>query len=230
MRYNKYDFNSSVVANHKMFKKLLLTPLLFCYWFYKANATIDSTYNSLQKDTISNFSKEKYISLLLVTPELSIYFKGFGVKYSGLFPLKKFPRTAIGFSFFIERIEPNKNFKLAGNITEVKVGYNTPGISLIHRFNKYFCIQGGLSILTGKEEIKRYYYEATSPNPWNPTYVIKYKREANNITGFDFEQNIYYLPLKKDGFVLGVGVFERGIDSSIYDFDLGGKFSFGIHF
>jgi hypothetical protein len=174
---------------------------------------------------------KRYMNILVANGQVAINTMGVGVKYCGAWQLKKYPRLRIGPSVFYERIQFRKGIKLPRDVTEINISFTTPGLNIQMRVNKILSAQIGLSLLLGSEKITKMYYENTNPNPFGtPILELRQKTTAEGISGFQFEQNLLFLPDKTTGITFGLGLFERTISSSFYETDFGAKIYLGFYF
>jgi hypothetical protein len=158
-------------------------------------------------------SSQKWINLITFSKRYGLHATGWAIQYYG-YILQNDSKWIIPCYFGLENFDLNSEYISQYDSQSVNMSYYLVGISPFRRLNDYIFLNLGLQLILGTEDLIDYY---------------GYKR-THSIFGVTPSQGIYIIPKSDFGLTIGLGVYEKILNSEVYKNDLGIKMEIGVKF
>ncbi len=191
--------------------QVLIFSLSFVLFLPQLDAQNDA-YVSNDKPT-TNLSH----SSVMVFGELSTKIAGGAVKFCSSNPIDRSPQFSVGPSVFVERLIFQKYLE-EKNMKAARITLLSPGVNAKYHLNNSCYVQVDLTLIAGIETRIR-----IIPRPSG-----RMDDDPRALSGLQLEQSFFCKTQGKKGVLVGVGIFERIMDSDVYHSDFGAKVYIGF--
>ncbi|MDD4713085.1 MAG: hypothetical protein WC108_04835 [Bacteroidales bacterium] len=156
---------------------------------------------------------EKWINLITFSKRYGVHATGWAIQYYG-YVLQNGSKWIIPCYLGLENFDLNSEYISQFDYQSVNMNYYLVGISPFRKLNDHLYLNLGLQLIIGSEDLKDYDgYQST-----------------HSIFGVAPSQGIYIIPKSNFGITIGLGFYEKFLNSEVYKNDLGIKVEIGVKF
>jgi hypothetical protein len=155
----------------------------------------------------------QWINLITFSNRNGVHAKGWSIQYIG-YNLKNTSNWSIPLFIGLERFQIYPDYFSQFNYYSAEMSYFLAGINPFYRINDYLFINLGINLIIGEEKLTRFYGQENS----------------RTFFGITTSQGIYLVPGSEVGITVGIGIYERILNSEVYKNDLGLNLEIGIKF
>ncbi|MGI6756523.1 MAG: hypothetical protein ACOX32_01225 [Bacteroidaceae bacterium] len=162
---------------------------------------------------------DKWINLITYSQNYGMNADSWSLQYYRFF-LRDISRWSFPVTFAIERFTIHPDYFAQFNYRSASMSYYSIGINPFYRLKDNLILKDnlfiniGANIIIGEEKLTTF------------SGVESY----NIFFGLAPSQGIYFIPKSKIGITLGLGVYEKLLNSKVYNNDIGVKLEIGIKF
>lgn len=158
-------------------------------------------------------SSQKWINLITYSKRYGVNATGWAIQYYG-YILQNGSKWIIPCYFGLENFDLNSEYISQFDYQSVNMSYYLVGISPFKKLNDHLYLNLGFQLILGTEDlIDNYGYQST-----------------HSIFGIAPSQGLYFIPKSAFGITIGLGIYEKIINSEVYKNDLGIKIEIGVKF
>lgn len=155
----------------------------------------------------------QWINLITFSNRNGVHARGWSIQYIG-YNLKNTTSWSIPLFIGLERFQIYPEYFSQFNYRSVNMSYFLAGISPFYKINDWLFINIGLNLIFGQEELSNFHGQESS----------------RSFFGITASQGIYFVPKSRFGITLGIGIYEKTLNSEVYKNDLGLNLEIGIKF
>jgi len=156
---------------------------------------------------------QKWINLITYSQRYGIHASGWAIQYYG-YILHNGSKWIIPCYFGLENFDFNSEYISQFDYQSVNMSYYLVGISPFRKLNDHIFLNLGLQLIVGTEDLMDSYGS----------------QSVNSLFGFAPSQGIYFIPKSDFGLTIGLGIYEKILNSRVYKNDLGVKIEIGVKF
>jgi hypothetical protein len=156
---------------------------------------------------------QKWINLITYSKKYGVHATGWAIQYYG-YVLQNGSKWIIPCYFGLEDFDFNSKYISQFDYQSANINYYLVGISPFRRLNDLLYLNLGLQLILGTENLIDYYG----------------LQSKHSIFGIAPSQGIYIIPKSDFGITIGLGIYEKLLNSEVYKNDLGIKIEIGVKF
>jgi len=158
-------------------------------------------------------SSQKWINLITYSKKYGVHAIGWAIQYYG-YIFQNDSKWIIPCYFGLEDFDFNSEYISQFDYQSVNMSYYLVGISPFRKLNDHIFLNLGLQLILGAEDLIDYYGS----------------QSTHSIFGIAPSQGIYLIPKSNFGITIGLGIYEKILNSNVYKNDLGIKIEIGVKF
>jgi len=163
--------------------------------------------------TLFRKTSQKWINIITYSKRYGVHAKGWAIQYYG-YILQNDSNWILPCFVGIENFIIDSKYISKSNYQAVRMNYYLVGFSPFKRLNNQLYLNLGIQIILGTEDLIDY-SDTQSSEP---------------LFGFAPSQGIFFIPKSNLGITIGLGIYEKFLNSEVYKNDFGIKLEIGVKF